>query len=124
MIIYFQHFYLLLNLAAKLAYHIFCFGDHNIKAVNAVDFRRGCIQAVDVDLAPCKYDRDPVQQTNLVLGVNRDVKFLFYILVAHFVTFLIALSPHPALSKGEGSKTGKPLKALSFGEGWVRPRVV
>src|ERR1700748_3988031 len=99
MVIHFQYFYLFLYLAAKLTHHFFRFGNHNIKAVNTFNLRGGSIQAIDIDLPAGEYNRNPAQQTYLVLCVHGDVIFLFlYFLVIHIdlnYLSLISLTLHP-----------------------------
>ena len=48
------------------------------KQVDAFDFRRRHVQAVDVDFAARKNDGNPVEEADVVFGVSRDVVFLAF----------------------------------------------
>ena len=72
----FEDFDLLLQLAAEFANDLFGLVDHDREAVDAFHFGWGGVEAFDIDLPPGKQDGDAVDQTDLVLGVDGDGIFL------------------------------------------------
>ena len=77
-VIGFQYFHLLFNLATKLSHHFFSFVDHDRKTMHTIYLRRGCIQTFNINFSPRENNCDTVQQTDLVFCVNRYGIFLFY----------------------------------------------
>jgi hypothetical protein len=73
---------LFFQLAAEFAHYFFGFVDDDGEAVDAFDFGRRGVEALDIDLPAGEQDGDAVDEADLVFRVDGDGIFLFFGLMA------------------------------------------